>query len=141
MKLLLFINILFSNVNAKYSKNGLRDGFSVERRSQQSPAHWTTGVGSFLLKPYLLNIMNSRAIANIKKTGCFPNMFFLATNPDLHYMMNLPLFGMLWGIPNYLNFWKNLKFGPSATKGKIHLIKEKSPFKSDAASEMQLRRF
>ena len=60
MKLFLFINIFFSNFDAKYGLDSLRDGISVERRD-------------FMLKPHFLNLMNSRAIAKLKKTWYFPN--------------------------------------------------------------------
>ena len=115
MRLLFLINILFSYSNANNKLAGLRDGITVKRRSNISTGY------NMLLKPYVLNFVNSKAMAQLKKTPCFPNLHYIITNRDFHYMARLPVFRALFRqkIPAFLNFWRNLKLGPSATKGKI----------------------
>ena len=111
---LFFISILFSISNANYGLDGLRGNSAVERRSSV-----------ILFKPYVLDFVNSRAMAKLKKTACFPNLHYILSNNDFHYMGHLPVFRALFRerIPAFINFWKNLKLGPSATKGKIYSIK------------------
>ena len=79
----------------------------------------------FLVKPYVLDLVNSKGFAKIKKTACFPNLHYLITNPDVHYLAKLPVFRALFRtrLPAFLDFCKNLKLGPSATNGKIYLNK------------------
>ena len=95
MKLLFFMNLLFST------------SFACTR---------------VLTKPYVLDLLNSKGIAKLKKTACFPNLHYLVTNPNLHYLAKLPVFRALFRArtPAFLSFCKNLKLGPSATKGKIY---------------------
>ena len=115
---LFFINVLFFISNGSYGLDGLRGSYrgsnAVERRSYK-----------FLFKPYVLDFVNSRAIAKLKKSACFPNLHYMMTNKDFHYMGHLPVFRALFKerIPAFINFWRNLKLGPSATKGKIYSIK------------------
>ena len=123
MKLLFFINILFSFSNANNRLDGLRDGNTMKRRSK--PNFESRGGYNVLFKPYVLNFVNSKAMAQLKKSACFPNLHYIMTNRDFHYMAKLPLFRALFRqrIPAFINFWKNLKLGPSATTGKIQSIK------------------
>ena len=123
MKLLFFINILFSFSNANNGLDGLRDGNTVKRRSLGGGGYDPHSRGGYnvLFKPYVLNFVNSKAMAQLKKSACFPNLHYIMTNRDFHYMAKLPLFRALFRqrIPAFINFWKNLKLGPSATTGKI----------------------
>ena len=114
---LFFISVLFSISNANHGSGGVRGstrGNAVERRSSV-----------ILFKPYVLDFVNSRAMAKLKKSACFPNLHYILSNNDFHYMGHLPVFRALFRerIPAFINFWKNLKLGPSATKGKIYSIK------------------
>ena len=78
---------------------------------------------SVLSKPYVLDLLNSKGIAKLKKTPCFQNLHYLITDPDVHKLAKLPIFRALLRakIPVFREFLNNLKLGPSATKGKIYL--------------------
>ena len=49
-----------------------------------------------LTKPYVLDLLNSKGIAKLKTTACFPNLHYLLTNPNLHYLAKLPVFQALF---------------------------------------------
>ena len=118
-KMKLLFLILFSFSNATNGLDGLRDGITVKRRSR--PNFESRGGYNILMKPYVLNFVNSKAMAKLKKTACFKNLHYIMTNHDFHYMARLPVFRALFKqrVPAFITFWKNLKLGPSATKGKV----------------------
>ena len=112
MKLLfIFINALFSITNAKYESDGLDNEINLERRSG--------GLYSVMFKPYVLELLNSRAVSKLKKTTCWKNLHFLTTNDDLHYLSKLPISRALFTsrIPQFQKWLLNLRRGPSVTKG------------------------
>ena len=106
MKLLFFISLLFSV------------SYACTTRAN-NPRY------NILSKPYVLDLLNSKGIAKLKKTPCFQNLHYLITNPGVHKLAKLPIFRALLRsrIPAFREFLNNLKLGPSATKGKIYLNK------------------
>ena len=64
----------------------------------------------------------SKAFAKLKKTTCIYNLHYLLMNPNIHYLLKLPIAQTLFSsrIPAFLEFMNNLKLGPSATSGKIY---------------------
>ena len=80
-----------------------------------------------MFKPYVLELLNSRACRRVKTTPCWQNLHFLTTNRNLHYMAKLPISRALFtsGIPQFQKWLLNLGKGPSAAKGimkKMHKI-------------------
>ena len=116
MKLLIFINALFSIASANYEPVGHHDKINLERRS--------SGLYNVLFKPYVLEVLNSRAIADLKKTKCWYNLHILTTNPDLHYLAKLPISRTLFTarIPEFQEWLLNVKRGPSAAKGTLIIL-------------------
>ena len=115
MKLLLiFINALLSITSANNVpvSDGLDDEISLERRS---------GLYNVMFKPYVLELLNSRAVGKLKTTTCWKNLHFLTTNRDLHYLAKLPISRALFTsrIPQFQDWLLNLRNGPSAAKGKF----------------------
>ena len=119
MKLLLiFINALLSITNANNVPvpDGLDVELSLERKS--------SGLYNVMFKPYVLELLNSRAVARLKTTPCWKNLHFLTTNRDLHYLAKLPISRALFTsrIPQFQDWLLNLRKGPSAAKGKFIIL-------------------
>ena len=116
MKLLfIFINVLFS---IKNESAGLEDNMNLERRS--------SGLYNVMFKPYVLELLNSKAVAALKRTPCWTNLHFLMTKPEIFYLAKLPIARALFTkrIPEFQEYILNLKKGPSAAKGTL-IIKVK----------------
>ena len=116
MKLLfIFINVLFSIKNESAS---LEDNMNLERRS--------SGLYKVLFKPYVLELLNSKAVADLKRTPCWTNLHFLMTKPEVYYLAKMPIARALFRarIPEFQEYILNLKKGPSAAKGTL-IIKVK----------------
>ena len=97
------------------------DGLHPERRSSSG------GLYNVMFKPYVLELLNSRACGRLKTTTCWKNLHFLTTNRDLHYLAKLPISRALFTsrIPQFQEWLLNLRKGPSAAKGimkKMHKI-------------------
>ena len=118
MKILFFINVLLSIANANYGSDGFQNEVNLERRSDPDS---TTGLYKVMLKPYVLELLNSKAFGALKRTKCYTNLHFLLTKPDLHYMASLPISRALFTkrIPQFQEWLLNLKKGPSAAKGTL----------------------
>ena len=114
MKILFFINVLLSIANANYGSDGFKNEVNLERRSN-------TGLYEVMFKPYVLELMNSKAVGALKRTNCYLNLHFLLTKTDLHYMASLPISRALFTkrIPQFQEWLLNLKKGPSAAKGTL----------------------
>ena len=112
MKLLfIFINALFSISFGNNESDALDKEINLERRSG--------GLYNVMFKPYVLELLNSRAVSKLKTTTCWKNLHFLTTNDDLHYLSKLPISRALFTsrIPQFQKWLLNLRKGPSATTG------------------------
>ena len=118
MKILFFINVLLSIANANYGSDGIKNEVNLERRSEPGS---NAGLYEVMFKPYVLELMNSKAVGALKRTNCYANLHFLLTKPDLHYMASLPISRALFTkrIPQFQEWLLNLKKGPSAAKGTL----------------------
>ena len=65
----LFSYVLFSFSNANNGFDGLRDGITVKRRSM--PNFESRGGYNILIRPYVLNFVNFKAMAKLKKLDAF----------------------------------------------------------------------
>ena len=80
---------------------------------------------SFMAKPYAMNLLNSKALSELRQTKCWPNMHFILLNNDMHWLAKLPTFRALIGslipaVRNAVQDWfTNLKNGPAAAKGNL----------------------
>ena len=61
-----------------------------------------------------------KAMAKLRRTACFQNLHYFILNPNVHYLSKQPIARALFSsrIPAFLEFMRNLKLGPSASKGK-----------------------
>ena len=112
MKLLfIFINALFAITYANNESDPLDKEINLERRSG--------GLYKVMFKPYVLELLNSRAVGKLKTTTCWKNLHFLTTNDDLQYLSKLPISRALFTsrIPQFQKWLLNLRRGPSVTKG------------------------
>ena len=112
MKLLfIFISFLFTITYANSESDALDNQIKLERRSG--------GLYNVMFKPYVLELLNSRAVSKLKTTTCWKNLHFLTTNADLHYLAKLPISRALFTsrIPQFQKWLLNLRRGPSATTG------------------------
>ena len=112
MKLfLIFINALFSITYANNESDALDNEINLERRSG--------GLYNVMFKPYVLEILNSRAVSKLKTTPCWKNLHYISTNRDLHYLAKLPISRALFTsrIPQFQNWLLNVRKGPSAAPG------------------------
>ena len=116
MKVYIFIHAIFSIAYALNGTIDIDDETNIERRS--------SGLYNVMLKPYVLELLNSKYVAQLKRTPCWYNLHFLTTNPDLHYLAKLPIARALFTsrLPGFQNWLLNLTKGPSATKGNDSLI-------------------
>ena len=116
MKVLIFIQAILSIAYALNGTIDIDDETNIERRS--------SGLYNVMLKPYVLELLNSKYVAQLKRTPCWYNLHFLTTNPDLHYLAKLPIARALFTsrLPGFQNWLLNLTKGPSATKGNDSLI-------------------
>ena len=114
MKLYIFIHAIFAITDAFDGTIGT--GTNVERRS--------SGLYNVMLKPYVLELLNSKPAQLLKGTGCWYNLNYLTRNPDLHYLAKLPIARALFTsrLPAFQNWMRNVAKGPSAAKGNISSI-------------------
>ena len=112
MKLLIFLNAILSIADAYHGLDYTKNETNIERRS--------SGLYNVMFKPYVLELLNSKYVGQLKKTPCWYNLHYLTTNPDLHYLAKLPIARALFTarLPQFQEFLLNLKKGPSAAKGK-----------------------
>ena len=111
MKIYIFIHAIFSIADALNGTNVIGDEKNIERRS--------SGLYNVMLKPYVLELLNSKNAAQLKRTPCWYNLHFLTTNPDLHYLAKLPIARALFTsrLPAFQNWLLNLTKGRSGAKG------------------------
>ena len=112
MKLLfIFINALISISYANNESAALENEIHLERRSG--------GLYNVMFKPYVLEILNSRAVSKLKTTPCWKNLHYISTNRDLHYLAKLPISRALFTsrIPQFQNWLLNVRKGPSSAPG------------------------
>ena len=112
MKIFTFLNAILSIAYAYHGLNYTENAAHIERRS--------TGLYKVMFKPYVLELLNSKYVGELKKTPCWNNLHYLISNSDLHYLAKLPIARALFTarLPEFQEFLMNLKNGPSAAKGK-----------------------
>ena len=112
MKIFIFLTAILSIVNAYHELTYMRNDTNIERRS--------SGLYNVMFKPYVLELLNSRYVAQLKRTPCWYNLHYLLTSRDLYYLSKLPIARALFTarLPQFQEFLLNLKKGPSAAKGK-----------------------
>ena len=110
MKIFIFLNAILSIANAYHGLNYTENEAHIERRS----------LYKVMSKPYVLELLNSKSVGELKKTPCWSNLHYLISNPDLHYLAKLPMARALFTarLPEFQEFLLNLKKGKSAAKGK-----------------------
>ena len=119
MKLLFFLNAFLSVTD--YGSDGFQHEINCDRGTSGCR---DSGLYKVMLKPYVLQILNSKAMGALKKTNCFYNLHYLFTNPNLHYLAKLPIMRALISkrIPQFQEWILNLRKGPSAAKGKFIIL-------------------